>query len=313
MKKQSTQIVAVKERDVFFLEPNTLRERAGDIFDLMDISEGTRDDYKSRIGLFVDFIKDGNFNRNSFLEFKRGLASRTDIGVSTKNKYLASARIFLKELNKQGMLPADITQNVKTFQQSKKHKRDGLNEKEIKKLTDKMSALPITPTNTRLKAILALLTLQGLRQVELTRLDVADIDFVAQTAFVLGKGQDDKELIHLHPETVKAVREYLKVNNIADGALFVSNSNNSKNKRISTRAIRGFVTEALRALDIQKTTHGFRHYFTTMLVKTYKGDLLEVAHHTRHKSLEMLQVYNDAVKRKADLPRYYKTFDGVKF
>ncbi|KKN06902.1 hypothetical protein LCGC14_1072610 [marine sediment metagenome] len=312
MRNPNTQIATVENKDIA-ITAETLREQAKDIFELMDISEGTRADYKSRIGLFIGFTKDGHFNRNSFLEFKRYLAERTDIGVATKNKYLASPRIFLKELNKQGMLPVDITQNVKSFKQSKKHRKDGLSEKEIKKLTDKMSKLPCTPPNTRLKAILALLTLQGLRQVELTRLDVADIDFIAKTAFVQGKGQDDKELIHLHPETVKAVREYLKVNNIASGALFISNSNNSKNKRISTRAIRGFVTEALHALDIQKTTHGFRHFFTTMLVKTYKGDLLEVAHHTRHKSLEMLQVYNDAVQRKADLPRYYKTFEGVKF
>ena len=312
MQKTNTQIATVDSKDIS-ISAETLREQAKEVFELMDISEGTRADYKSRIGLFVGFTKDGQFNRTSFLEFKRYLAGRTDIGVATKNKYLASARIFLKELNKQGMLPADITQNVKTFQQSKKHKRDGINEKEIKRLTDKMSALPITPTNTRLKAILALLTLQGLRQIELVRLDVTDIDFIAQTAFVQGKGQDDKEPIDLHPETVKAVREYLKVNNIADGALFVSNSNCNKNKRLTTRGIRKLVDEVLKSLDIQKTVHGFRHYFTTMLVKTYKGDLLEVAHRTRHRSLEMLQVYNDAVKRKSDLPRYYKTFDEVKF
>jgi integrase len=66
-------------------------------------------------------------------------------------------------------------------------------------------------------------------------------------------------------------------------------------------------------LDIEKSTHGFRHYFTTKLIKTYKGDLLEVAQYTRHRGLEMLQVYNDSVKREADLPRYYETFSKVSF
>jgi len=41
--------------------------------------------------------------------------------------------------------------------------------------------------------------------------------------------------------------------------------------------------------------------------------LLEVAQYTRHKSLEMLQVYNDNIKRQADLPRYYEAFSGVSF
>jgi len=288
------------------------QEKAERVFDLLDVSEATRQDYKYRIGLFLDFTQERGFNRNSFLEFKRSLAERTDLAVATKNKYLATAKIFLKEANRQGALPADITQNIKTFSQSKKHKRDGLNDEEMSKLTEAVKELPDTPQNARLKAILSLLVFQGLRQVEITRLDVRDIDFISKTAFIQGKGQDDKEPIYLHPETIKAIQGYLKSNKIADGALFTSQSNNNKNQRLTTRAIRDIVKKTLNDLGIEKTTHGFRHYFTTTLIKTYKGDLLEVAQYTRHKSLEMLQVYNDNINRKADLPRYYQAFSGVK-
>lgn len=287
--------------------------KAEKVFDLLDVSEATRQDYKYRIGLFLDFTSERGFNRNSFLEFKRSLAERTDLAVSTKNKYLATAKIFLKEANRQGALPADITQNIKTFSQNKKHKRDGLNDEEMSKLTEAIKVLPETPQNARLKAILSLLVFQGLRQVEIIRLDVRDIDFISKTAFIQGKGRDDKEPIYLHPETTKAIQGYLKGNRIADGALFVSQSNNNKNQRLTTRAIRDIVKKTLNDLGIEKTTHGFRHYFTTTLIKTYKGDLLEVAQYTRHKSLEMLQVYNDNINRKADLPRYYQAFNGVKF
>lgn len=289
------------------------RDKASKVFDLLDVSEATRKDYKYRIGLFLDFTQERGLNRNSFLEFKRVLAERTDLAVSTKNKYLATAKIFLKEANRQGFLPADITQNIKTFSQSKKHKRDGLNDEEIKKLTEAIRVLPETQQNARLKAILSLLIFQGLRQVEITRLDVKDIDFVSKVAFIQGKGQDDKEPINLHPETVRALQGYLKSYKIADGALFTSQSNNNKNQRLTTRALRAIVKEILDDLGIEKTTHGFRHYFTTTLIRTYEGDLLEVAQYTRHKSLEMLQVYNDNINRKADLPRFYRAFNGVKF
>jgi len=295
------------------LSINDPKKQAENIFDLLDVSEATRQDYKYRIGLFLDFTSERGFNRNSFLEFKRALAERTDLAVSTKNKYLATAKIFLKEANRQGALPADITQNIKTFSQNKKHKRDGLNDEEIKELTNAIKALPETQQNARLKAILSLLVFQGLRQIEIVRLDVKDIDFISKTAFIQGKGQDDKEPINLHPEAIRALQGYLKSNKIADGALFTSQSNNSKNKRLTTRALRGMVKELLNALGIKKTTHGFRHYFTTTLIKTYKGDLLEVAQYTRHKSLEMLQVYNDNINRKADLPRFYKAFKEVSF
>ncbi|MBA7528808.1 Tyrosine recombinase XerD [subsurface metagenome] len=292
---------------------NNAQAKAEKVFDLLDVRETTRADYKTRIGLFLDFTRRQGINRNSFLDFKRELTDRTDLSVSTKNKYLTTARVFLKELNRQGVLPADITQNIKTFRQSKKHKKDGLTDEEINALMEKIRPLPNTPQTTRLKAILVLLTLQGLRQIELIRLEIRDLDFVSRTAFILGKGQDDKELINLHPETCKTLQEYLKTNKIADGALFTSQSNNSRNRRLTTRAIRGIVKATLAELGINKTTHGFRHYFTTKLIKTYKGDLLEVAQYTRHKSLEMLQVYNDSIKREADLPRFYKAFKGVNF
>ena len=291
------------------LDPTAFAEKT---FDSIDAKETTRKDYKYRIGLFLDFAKTG-FNRDTFLNFKRYLETRTDFAVATKNKYLVSARIFLKELNRQGLLPADITQNVKSFSQGKKHKRDGLNDQEIALLTEKVGQLVNTPFNTRLKAVLSLLALQGLRQIEITRLDVADIDFVGKKAFVQGKGRDDKEPIDLHPETVKALKLYLKTNKISSGALFQSNSNNSKSERLTTRGVRLIVKQILNSLGIDKTTHGFRHYFTTSLIKSYKGDLLEVATYTRHKSLEMLQVYFDKVKKDADLPRYYETFKGVSF
>ena len=309
MAKQN-QLTIINSEQALTIEDT--RDKASKVFDLLDVSEATRKDYKYRIGLFLDFTGERGFNRNSFLEFKRSLAERTDLAVATKNKYLATAKIFLKEANRQGFLPADITQNIKTFSQSKKHKRDGLNDEEMSKLTTAIKELPETPANTRLKAILSLLVFQGLRQVEIIRLDIKDIDFISKTAFIQGKGQDDKEPINLHPEAIKAIQGYLKSNKIADGALFTSQSNNNKNQRLTTRAIRDIIKKTLNDLGIEKTTHGFRHYFTTTLIKTYKGDLLEVAQYTRHKSLEMLQVYNDNINRKADLPRYYQAFSGVK-
>lgn len=289
------------------------RQRARQVFENLDVSPTTRQDYQYRVGMFIDFISAKCFNRNSFLEFKRELASRTDMAVATKNKYLASARIFLKELNRTGLIQTDITQNVKSFVQSKKHKRDGLNDEEMARLTNWLQQLPLTPTNARLKAVISLLALQGLRQIEIIRLDVKDLDLMNKTAFVQGKGEDDKVKIDLHPETVKALQAYVKTNKIADGALFTSQSNNSLRQRLTTRGLRKIIGQVLSNLSVEKTAHGFRHFFTTKLIQTYKGDLLEVAHYTRHKSLEMLQVYNDNIKQKTDLPRFYSAFKEVNF
>lgn len=120
-----------KKRFMNIVPVEDLKQEANKIFSELDISETSIQDYSARIGLFLHFIGGEGLNHNSFLDFKRYLSSRNDYAVSTKNKYLIAARVLLKELNRRGSLPVDITQNVKTFTQSHKHKRDGLNEKEI--------------------------------------------------------------------------------------------------------------------------------------------------------------------------------------
>ncbi len=283
------------------------------LFEHLDVSDTTRIEYGARINLFIDFIKEKGFNRNSYLEYKGHLSRRTDFSVSTKNKYLIVARVFCKELHRQGYLPVDITQNIKSFKQSRKHKKDGLTEGEIQKILSHFQTVENSKDTSRAKALLSLLILQGLRQIEIVRLNVTEIDIVSQTAFVQGKGRDDKEVIDLHPVTVSALKDYIRKWKVADGALFTSTSNNSKHHRLTTRSIRNIINPLLRSLEIDKTVHGFRHYFTTKLIKSYKGDLLTVAQYTRHKSLEMLQIYNDTIKHKADLPKYYQTFESVNF
>ncbi len=286
-------------------------------FDLLPVNDTTRADYKARIGLYVDFINQHGLNRNTLLDYRRYLDSRTDYSVSTKNKYFTSAKRYTGILHTAGLLPVDITKDIsgkdlKGFKQDKKHKKDGLSNDEIASLTNYLQSLEPTANSKRLKAMLALFMYQGLRQIEVTRLDVTDIDLKNSKAFIKGKGRDDKEPIALHPYTATALNDYLLATNKKSGALFTSNSNNSLNERLQTRAVRKIIKQVLDNLAIKNSVHGFRHYFTTTMVKHYKGDLLAVAHYTRHKNLEMLQVYNDAINAEADLPRYYRAFEGVK-
>lgn len=287
--------------------------KARRIFELLDAGDNTINDYKSRIEGFLEFVNNKGFTHNSFREYKRHLDNRIDIKTGTKQKYLIAARVWLRELNRVQIIRQDITNNTKGFKQDKKHKRDGITDTEIKLVMDKVKQLDNTPEAARLKALFTILALQGLRQIEIIRLDVEDLDLKAGVCFVRGKGRDDKEKIYLHPETVKALENYLALNNIRSGALFISNSNRAKNQRLTTRGLREIISSVLKELEIKKCTHGFRHYFTTKLIKTYKGDVLEVAKYTRHKSLEMLQVYNDNINHQADLPRYYGAFEGVSF
>ncbi len=296
---------------------------AQNIFDEIDAADSTRADYKYRIQKFLEFLQGNLFSPNVYLAYKRHLASDDSLAVATKNKYLAAARVFLKELNRNGTLPVDITQNVKAFKQDKKHKTEGITEAEFDKILNQFrnddgyvhdgSEWPEEPF-FRSKTIIALLAFQGLRQIEVCRLNVEDIDLKHRKAYIRGKGRDDREPIYLHPETVIALTQYLDSYHYTEGPLLRSESNSSRGTRITSRGLYGIVTEMLLGLGIEgKTVHGFRHLFTTNLIKAFNGDLIEVSHYTRHKSLEMLTVYNDQLQTEKKLPSYYGAFGGMSF
>ena len=97
------------------------------IFDNLDISDNTKKDYLSYINKFIRYARRTEFNNSILLAYKKYLKNNVHISVSTKNKYLTVAKIYLKELHRLGYLAIDITVNIKNFKQSKKHKRTGLN------------------------------------------------------------------------------------------------------------------------------------------------------------------------------------------
>jgi len=281
------------------------------IFDCIDVTENTRKEYLTRIKHFIHFVKLHGLNFNTYLEYKRYLSSIDTLSVSTKNKYLISAKIFIDGLNSLQRLPFQINTKVRGFKQSKLHKKDGLSDEDISKIVDYCSFLEPTIQNLRLKSILSLLIFQGLRQVEITRLNVTDINLKDKVAYIIGKGQDDKEPIHLHPSTVKALKTYLQKYRVRDGALFRSESNFSSSSRLTTKSIREIIKKVLNELNIDGSTHGFRHFFITKLIKSYKGELLTVSKYSRHRSIQMLEVYNDEIIREQDLPRFYNVFSDI--
>lgn len=288
-----------------------LENLSNKIFLGLDLSKATIKDYKYRIGKFIEFVVATGFERNTLLNYKRKLHD-SDFSISTKNKYFISAKIFLRELYRLDYLDKDITTNIKGFKQNQGHKKDGLTEDDILIIQEHCKSLAPTSENLRLKALIALLLYNGLRQIEICRIDVNDIDLKNKCAFITGKGRDDKETIWLHPYTVKAIREYIRIEKITTGALFKSKSNFCNGNHLTTKSIRAIIKALFNELHIDGTTHGFRHFFATKLIKSYKGELLTVSKYTRHRSIQMLEVYNDEIIRQADLPRFYNVFNDIK-
>lgn len=269
----------------------------------------TNQEYKSRIHLFLHFLQENpNLQQDEdlLLHYKRYLEKFQQYTVSTKNKYFIAAKVFLQELARKGHLQRDITSGISGFQENKLHKKDGLTDEEIKLLFHVIREIATPNEKARIQAIVSLLVYQGLREIELVRIKVENI-LNNGTIKILGKGRDDYEIIYLNPETVRALETYIDCYHLRSGYLFFSTSNNKSKGQIDTRSIRMIITNIFKQIGITKNVHCIRHYFATKVVRNFENPL-EAIRFTRHRSLQMLNVYYDKEKVQTQLPKFFSAF-----
>jgi integrase len=280
------------------------------IIDSLDVSENTRYEYKQRIKPFLLFVQTEGLSLNVMLEYKRRLAERSDYSVSTRNKYLVCAKLFMRECYRLGLIERDLSVSVKCFKQSKKHKVNGLTDEEVSLIGDWVTQ---HPDKLRERSLLCLALAQGLRQFEICNIKLRDVDLKAGMLMVLGKARDDYELVNLHPKTTRALKQYCRSQKLsAEDYLFTSKRRQSSNGKLTTRGFQVIIKGIFEELEIDRTCHGCRHYYCSKLIKTMPGNLTVVAQFTRHKSLEMLSVYNDNLLMENEMKHYRNAFNDLK-
>ena len=210
-----------------------------------------------------------------------------------------------------GYIQIDLTKDllgkdIRGFQVGKQHVY-GINKQEVQTLKTYLDRLPSNFVSARLKAIIALLLYQGLRQIEVHRLNIEDINFQNQQLLINGKGRDYKEVINLHPKTIEALHDYCDY--LAKKGPLIVHCRNKTTRLATSLSIHYVVKARFKKLHIKRNVHGFRHYFTTQLIEHYKGDLALVSMYTRHKNLNTLQIYNDKILGDRDLKNYYEAIN----
>ena len=129
------------------------------IFNSLDISDDTKLEYLSRLSRFFKFASTQTINRDLLLRYKQYLRDDNTLGISSKNKYLTTARIALRELYRQGLTSIDLSVGVSSFQQNNKHRVNGLSEEEVSRICDYLQEQDKSFKNIRLRAIISLLFL----------------------------------------------------------------------------------------------------------------------------------------------------------
>jgi len=153
--------------------------------------------------------------------------------------------------------------------------------------------------NVRDQLIIKIPFYEGLRRVELTRLQKQDIDFTKGTILVHGKG-DKQRVLPLHLELRSALREYSKSLQPQDQLI-----------QLVPRMINDIVGRHSKQVDIHCYPHLLRHSFAANLYKRTKNIWL-VSKMLGHSKLETTVKYLRSLNILDDFSdEYQKAFSGI--
>jgi len=148
------------------------------------------------------------------------------------------------------------------------------------------------------KAVVTLLLVEGLRTVEVTRLEIADVDFGRKQLWVLGKGKHTKKAVKLFDTCAEALQLYLKS----------LNQEKASSRRTSwlfpdlrrTHQIRYLVDKYLKSSGMKRSklsAHSLRHTAGQILIQQGVPPV-HVQRQLRHEQFETTQFY---IKKQTEL------------
>lgn len=214
---------------------------------------------------------------------------------TTVQTYIVSVRLFFKWTEQEGLYP-DITSHLKGAKISRNHKRDYLTSSQLKRVLAGIDRS--TEEGRRNYAICLLMIVGGLRTIEVTRARVEDLRPLGNGTIlnVQGKGREERsDYTNIPNEVETAIRISLADRKDATGdkPLFISLSNNSKGKPLTTRSVSAIIKTALVNAGFNSdkwTGHSLRHSAITLAINE-GNSLQDVRQFARHTDVSTTMIY----------------------
>ena len=232
------------------------------------------------------------------LQYKQHLIKR-GLQPTTINRKLAALRSFSDMAYTLGMLTWRVrVKNQKVVETSRDTTGPGKSgvqklREEIEKRTD--------CKGKRDKALLHLLYDLALRRSEVVGTDLEDLDLDRGTICILGKARLQKETLTIPSRTRKILQEWVEVRGGQPGPLFLNFHHNGsvKGKRLTSDGLYYIVKDLGKKTGQKVRPHGLRHTSISEAVRKTQSvgmDVTKVLKFSRHKRLNTLQIYIDAVE-----------------
>ena len=298
-------IVVRSSQDIATVSPQRIEELVDSFISSQDVKQSSRELYRRTLKQYFNWVEKKGYSlsqiaRPQLLEYKEELLS-SGMSSLTVGSYITSVRRFYTWTEANKFYP-NIAKDIKSPKRKQQFKKQPL-------LPAQATALLSYYQDKALRdyAIVNLLLRTGLRTIEVIRANVEDLTFKSSQRVLLvhGKGRDEKDnFVILTDKTYQPIERYLSTRRATGSEpLFISDSNNNKGERLTTRTISYIVKEGLKAIglnEIQFTAHSLRH--TTAVNILRAGGSLETAQYTlRHTNPATTQIYTATIKEEQRL------------
>lgn len=268
----------------------------------IDVAPKSKETYHKAIKQFLAYTHENGIaqpTRETIVEWRDSL--KADRKPTTIQTYLTAVKLFFRWLEQEGIYK-NVADHVKGVKVSTGHKKDYLTSKQSHKVlasidTDTLKGL-------RDYAIVGLMLTTGVRTIEVTRADIADLRTVgdATVLFVQGKGKDEKaDYVKLAPQVEDAIRAYIAARGVKTESepLFTSTSRNNYGERMTTRSIRAIAKSSMVEAGFNSdrlTAHSMRHTAGTLALLN-GASIREVQQLLRHSNINTTMVYSHELDR----------------
>lgn len=298
--------IAVRNsQDITTVSPQRIEELVDSFILSQDVKQSSRELYRRTLKQYFNWVEKKGYSlsqiaRPQLLEYKEELLS-SGMSSLTVGSYITSVRRFYTWTEANKFYP-NIAKDIKSPKRKQQFKKQPLTTDQATKLLGYYQERAV-----RDYAIVNLLLRTGLRTIETIRANVEDIIFKGSSRVLLiqGKGRDEKDnFVILTDKAYQPIERYLSTRRATGSEpLFISDSNNNKGGRLTTRTISYIAKEGLKAIGLnekQFTAHSLRH--TTAVNILRAGGSLETAQYTlRHTNPATTQIYTATIKEEQRL------------
>lgn len=299
-------IILTQSQDVNTVNTERIKELVEAFIQAQDVKLSSKLLYRRTLKQYLTWIINKNYplsevTRIQLLQYKDDLLI-SGMSSLTVSSYITSVRRFYEWTEANKYYP-NIAKGIKSPKRKQQFKKQPL-------LPAQATALLSYYQDKALRdySIINLLLRTGLRTIEVIRANIEDIVFKGSQRVLLvhGKGRDEKDnFVLLTDKAYQPIAQYLSTRINIEGSepIFVSQSNNGKGDRLTTRSISYIAKEGLKAIGLNErsfTAHSLRH--TTAVNILRAGGSLETAQYTlRHSNPATTQIYTATINEERRL------------